>query len=111
MRFGGPKVVWLLPGFFNKHWWHSNDTDCTDEEILSTFGNYLAIDVYKKAELDEVDDNGITLKQFYNDYHKKTDYKKLPGFSMVLSGYDTVWSAAHALNATIADLGNTGSFV
>ena len=109
IRFGGPKVVWLLPGFYNTYWWQGNDTDCTGEEIFSVLGNYLTIEVSVTSHLQGKDDNGITLKQFHDDFFKMTDNKELLGFPFALTGYDAVWVIAHALNATVGDLKKKGT--
>ena len=107
MRFSGPKIVWVIPGFLKDNWWSGNDTDCTDNEILSSIGNYFVVNVLFKSG-SEPDDNGITLKQFMNDYKTKTENKTIAGSNFLLSSYDSVWVIARALNATIADLQNTG---
>ena len=104
-------IVWVLPGFFRENWWNVNDTKCTSNEILWATGNYFTTDVFFETSGNERDDNGITQHQFMTDYRKKTNNKKLPGYKILLSGYDAVWVIARALNATIADLKNTGTDV
>ncbi|XP_041351003.1 gamma-aminobutyric acid type B receptor subunit 2-like [Gigantopelta aegis] len=107
IRFGGPRIVWLLPGFFKARWWDVNDTDCSGNEILSVLGNYFAVEVFSKPDLHEQDDNGLTLQQFMDDYNKKVNYTEPPGYEWAQTGYDTLWAIARALNATMADLENT----
>ncbi|XP_041352639.1 gamma-aminobutyric acid type B receptor subunit 1-like [Gigantopelta aegis] len=108
IRFSGPRIVWVMPSFYLINWWKINDTDCTGNEILSTVGDYLSVDPYIKSDFAYQDDNGITLKQFMDDYNVKTNNTIYPGALLALAGYDSVWVIARALNATLADLKNTG---
>ncbi|XP_041352646.1 gamma-aminobutyric acid type B receptor subunit 1-like isoform X2 [Gigantopelta aegis] len=106
--FSGPRIVWVMPSFLNANWWNINDTDCTGNEILSTIGDYLSVDPYINSNITYRDDNGITLKQFMDDYNVKTNNTLHPGSPFASAGYDSVWVIARALNATIADLKNSG---
>ena len=109
LKFSGPKIVWLLPGFYKTQWWEGDDTDCSGDQILSVIGNYLTFDnVFFKTNDTELDGNDITLKEFMYDYNRKTNYKSLPGHLRASTGYDSIWAIARALNATMNDLKNTG---
>ncbi|XP_041352643.1 gamma-aminobutyric acid type B receptor subunit 1-like isoform X2 [Gigantopelta aegis] len=107
IRFSGPKIVWVIP-HLEDNWWKVNDTDCTSNEILSAAGNYFSISTFFESFGTKQDDNGFTLQKFMSDYNTKTDYEMRPGHDMAQAAYDSVWVIARALNATMADLKNTG---
>ncbi|XP_041352652.1 gamma-aminobutyric acid type B receptor subunit 1-like isoform X2 [Gigantopelta aegis] len=106
IRFGGSKIVWLLPGY-NKFWWKKDDTDCSAAEILSVLGNSFSMYTYLQTDSKMQDDNDITQDQFTADYFQKVDDKKILGYDFAPTGYDALWAIARALNATMADLKNT----
>ena len=107
--FFGPKIVWLLPGDFTIGWWKKFDTSCTPRQILLAAGNYITVDnAYYGVNDDVPDDNGITRRQFLDEYHRRTDEYIFPGDLQATTTYDAVWTIARALNATISDLRNTG---
>ena len=71
-------------------------------------GNYLMVDLYIKNDYTEVDDNGMTLKEFWKEFHKRTDKLISYGEILALAGYDSLWVIARALTATITDLEKIG---
>ncbi|XP_048239709.1 gamma-aminobutyric acid type B receptor subunit 2-like [Haliotis rufescens] len=102
----GRKVVWLLPGWFDPHWYTGyNDTaNCTTQDILKVIDNAFSLDNVYYNPSDDVSISNMTPSQFRSQY---TDYINRTANSTLISGherapvaYDVMWAAAIALNQT-----------
>ncbi len=40
----GPRYVWMLVGWYKSHWWETEDTQCTIEELRQAVEGYFSVD-------------------------------------------------------------------
>ncbi|XP_071790355.1 gamma-aminobutyric acid type B receptor subunit 1-like [Asterias amurensis] len=100
----GPKYVWILPGWLEKNWWREPDDsiDCTVEQMDEATANYFGIDI----DTLPTDNNrrpslaGLTTSEFLKNFgaiYESSDPESLVGYLDTSLSYDTVWTAALAL--------------
>ena len=91
-------------------WVTTNQTNCTAEELKASFGNHFSVDTYSNLTR-HINSLDIKFSKFWDEYLRKMHNKLLLGYLRVPYVYDALYAMAHALNATIRDLRDTGTNV
>ncbi|XP_041350832.1 gamma-aminobutyric acid type B receptor subunit 2-like [Gigantopelta aegis] len=109
--FYGPRIVWILNGWYSQTWWNTSDSTitCTAQQILSVINGYIAVDRLWVNSKPEVTVSGYTPQEIQTVYLNHSAANMVSaGLQQGLMAYDALWAAALAINRTITDLQDLG---
>nr|KAG5705058.1 hypothetical protein BaRGS_018788 [Batillaria attramentaria] len=107
----GRKVVWILPGWFDAHWWTEDglSTDCNSQQISQAVEGALSVGSIFLNPKNDRSVTGWTPQDFMAVYNETVNGARLPDDSMAPQGFDAVVALALALNHTQQALIDKGS--
>ncbi|XP_014679855.1 PREDICTED: gamma-aminobutyric acid type B receptor subunit 1-like [Priapulus caudatus] len=111
LGFYGPKIQWILVGWYDDNWWDYQDPslyNCTLEQVFIAMDGYLATGAVFFNPLDEVSIAGITSRQYRQMFSDYTNGRILPGIRFAGWAFDCIWAAALSLNKTDGMLASLG---
>ncbi|XP_041350845.1 gamma-aminobutyric acid type B receptor subunit 1-like [Gigantopelta aegis] len=106
----GPKIVWIINGWYDKNWWYAKeDTDCTVDQLSEAVEGYFTVDRLYLNPKKQLTVSGLTSQQYYAIYQNRTNYTDLSGAKMSPMAYDAAWAIGLALNDTMTKLAENGN--
>ncbi|XP_041350736.1 gamma-aminobutyric acid type B receptor subunit 1-like [Gigantopelta aegis] len=105
----GPQIVWFIPAWYKKDWWKIRypSVTCTEEQMREAVDGYFTVSRIHVNPKPEMTVSGYTPQKVEEMYWNQVN-RSLPYNDLGIIGYDAIWTAALALNKTVADLKNNG---
>ncbi|XP_077868716.1 gamma-aminobutyric acid type B receptor subunit 1-like [Saccoglossus kowalevskii] len=105
----GAKHVWIIQGWYEADWWKIKDENivCTVDQLSEAVKGYLTTDTFYLDPDNSMGISGMTPDDYQTEFNIRGGEETYAS-RLAPQGYDAVWAAALALNATAEDLAETG---
>ncbi|XP_064596389.1 gamma-aminobutyric acid type B receptor subunit 1-like [Liolophura sinensis] len=105
----GPGYIWIIPGWFSDEWYLEDDTTCSPTEMTEAVSGYISMETQAVDASAKVTNSGRTPAGFLADYQTAVASTSYTAHDLAPFAYDSVYTIALALNASINPLGQIGA--
>ncbi|ELU13426.1 hypothetical protein CAPTEDRAFT_196516 [Capitella teleta] len=96
----GPGVQWIFANWLEEFWWRTSP-HCSPEEFLEVIDGAIYTGMSYENPILEKSVGGINTEEFKLIFDQRSNYSALYAENFGPAAYDSIWTAALALNQTV----------